>query len=324
LLATLVGGLVATTSEAQTPAAKAKASETELAKSESDDSFIRRISKDLRGTDPTPAEVHFFVNSKDASKRQKLIDLFIQERQAKQKSADADLNISSDSLLYAEDLKEIRAYMTRQREAKAKDKGGPDAKVDPLEARRLQLEADLKKLEAELRDLKKLQSDKKPNNATPIRMRTLIIPPDAANVRLRTVINLPDAASVIGMQKDFFRSLIDAAKDKKDATAITQTYLDSLTKYIKDHPKAADAPDAMLQVELVYRALGKPVEAKAWGDKLKREHPNSNAAKQRQSSLERLPIQFFLGTRGEGALDMADVELIFSAPLKVDPTPKSK
>jgi RNA polymerase sigma factor (sigma-70 family) len=59
-----------------------------LPKSESDADFIRRISKDLRGTDPTPAEVHFFVANKDPGRRQKLIDLFIQERQAK-KEADA-------------------------------------------------------------------------------------------------------------------------------------------------------------------------------------------------------------------------------------------
>src|SRR5205807_10008880 len=32
---------------------------------------------------PTPAEIHFFVASKDTGRRQKLIDLFIQERQAK-------------------------------------------------------------------------------------------------------------------------------------------------------------------------------------------------------------------------------------------------
>jgi hypothetical protein len=50
---------------------------------ESDTDFIRRISKDLRGTEPTPAEIHFFVTSKDAGRRQKLIDLFIQERQSK-------------------------------------------------------------------------------------------------------------------------------------------------------------------------------------------------------------------------------------------------
>jgi RNA polymerase sigma factor (sigma-70 family) len=50
---------------------------------ESDEAFIRRISRDLRGTEPTPTEVHFFLATKDADKRQKLIDLMIQERQAK-------------------------------------------------------------------------------------------------------------------------------------------------------------------------------------------------------------------------------------------------
>src|SRR5262245_8913706 len=37
-------------------------------KTESDDDFIRRVSKDLRGTDPTPAEMHFFRATKDANK----------------------------------------------------------------------------------------------------------------------------------------------------------------------------------------------------------------------------------------------------------------
>jgi uncharacterized protein (TIGR03067 family) len=45
------------------------------------------VSKDLRGTDPTPTEIHFFVASKDPDRRQKLIDLFIQERQAKKEAA---------------------------------------------------------------------------------------------------------------------------------------------------------------------------------------------------------------------------------------------
>jgi RNA polymerase sigma factor (sigma-70 family) len=59
-------------------------------KPESDADFIRRISKDLRGTDPTPAEIHFFVANKDPGRRQKLIDLFIQERQAKTEAAAKD------------------------------------------------------------------------------------------------------------------------------------------------------------------------------------------------------------------------------------------
>jgi RNA polymerase sigma factor (sigma-70 family) len=59
-----------------------------VAKVESDGDFIRRISKDLRGTDPTPAEIHFFAANKEPGKRQKLIDLFIQERQAKKEAKD--------------------------------------------------------------------------------------------------------------------------------------------------------------------------------------------------------------------------------------------
>ena len=51
-------------------------------KTESDEDFIRRMSLDLRGTEPSPTEIHFFAASKDAARRQKL-DLLIQERQAK-------------------------------------------------------------------------------------------------------------------------------------------------------------------------------------------------------------------------------------------------
>jgi RNA polymerase sigma factor (sigma-70 family) len=52
-------------------------------RAETDADFIRRVSLDLRGTEPTPTEVHFFVTSKDAVRREKLIDLMIQERQAR-------------------------------------------------------------------------------------------------------------------------------------------------------------------------------------------------------------------------------------------------
>src|SRR5262249_8698352 len=50
---------------------------------ETDEAFIRRLSKDLRETEPTATEVHFFVSSREANKRQRLIDLFIAERKAK-------------------------------------------------------------------------------------------------------------------------------------------------------------------------------------------------------------------------------------------------
>ncbi len=75
-----------------------------LAKAESDKEFIRRLSKELRGSDPTPAEVHFFAASKDAGKRQKLIDLFVKERQAKKDAAGAAL-----SLILADNLQRVDA-----------------------------------------------------------------------------------------------------------------------------------------------------------------------------------------------------------------------
>ena len=79
-LLALIGGTFPSRGEAQDPNPKPMASFT---KNESDEEFIRRISKDLRGTEPSPAEIHFFASTKDSSKRDKLIDLFIQERQTK-------------------------------------------------------------------------------------------------------------------------------------------------------------------------------------------------------------------------------------------------
>src|SRR5262245_42631913 len=88
----IIGGVIATRGESQTSPAQTKVAEPKEGKGESDDEFIRRVSKDLRGIDPSPAEVHFFVNNKDAGKRQRLIDLFIQERQAKQAKQKEEAN----------------------------------------------------------------------------------------------------------------------------------------------------------------------------------------------------------------------------------------
>jgi len=85
LLAALIGGALASTGLAQNPHSS-QPSVTAAAKAASDEEFIRRISLDLRSKEPTPAEVHFFVANRDPGKRQKLIDLFIQERQARQEA----------------------------------------------------------------------------------------------------------------------------------------------------------------------------------------------------------------------------------------------
>jgi hypothetical protein len=54
---------------------------------DTDEAFIRRVSQDLRGVEPTPAEIHFFITSKEPRKREKVVDLFIAEREAKKKAS---------------------------------------------------------------------------------------------------------------------------------------------------------------------------------------------------------------------------------------------
>jgi hypothetical protein len=112
LLAALVGGSFTSMGFAQDGQVypPARALVVRPAKTESDLDFIRRISKDLRGTDPTPAEIHFFVASKDAGRRQKLIDLFIQERQAKEQER-RDKEKSVDAL--KEEIMRIQLHLDR-------------------------------------------------------------------------------------------------------------------------------------------------------------------------------------------------------------------
>jgi RNA polymerase sigma factor (sigma-70 family) len=87
LFVAMIGGSFISLSIAQEAKPVVEKTDSSSARTESDADFIRRISKDLRGTNPTPAEIHFFVASRDAGRRQKLIDLFIQERHAKAKSS---------------------------------------------------------------------------------------------------------------------------------------------------------------------------------------------------------------------------------------------
>lgn len=89
-----------------------------VATTESDKDFAHRLSRDLRGTEPTPAEVHFFVASKDAGKRQKLIDLFIQERQAKRQAQAEEPLAGQNEAAGADDLikaVELRAKIEKER-----------------------------------------------------------------------------------------------------------------------------------------------------------------------------------------------------------------
>jgi len=179
------------------------------AKAESDEDFIRRVSKDLRGTEPTPAELHFFLTSKDPGKHQRIIDLFIQERQTKKTDVRAETVLALRALADA-NVESLRRVHTR-------------------------------KAVLALHDGRK-------------------------------------ALSVATLQRDFYKDVL-VAKEKDAVANLTQSYLNRLQQYVKDHPKREDVPEAMLQIIFVYESQGKMVEAGAWREKLRKEYPGSAAAK---------------------------------------------
>jgi RNA polymerase sigma factor (sigma-70 family) len=117
LVAVLIGGSLGNMVFAQGPAPKAAPGEPR-ARSESDEAFIRRLSKDLRGSDPTSTEVHFFVTSQEARKRQKLIDLFIQERQANRlRTEQQRLVAEAEQILAAELALDLLGQKVNQKQA---------------------------------------------------------------------------------------------------------------------------------------------------------------------------------------------------------------
>jgi hypothetical protein len=132
---------------------------------DTDEAFIKRVSQDLRGVEPTPAEVHFFVLNQDPKKRATLIDLFVKEREAKKK-AEQELakRYIVQRAMFAHHIEDIRMQLqgTRQLEelyldqarAKVKEKEN-QLKAARLmkyrdEERRAQEELRIKQLEVEV------------------------------------------------------------------------------------------------------------------------------------------------------------------------------
>jgi RNA polymerase sigma factor (sigma-70 family) len=192
------------------------------AKAESDADFIRRISKDLRGIDPTPTEVHFFVASKEPGKRQQLIDLFIQERQANAEAAARSGKITQWADVNYFYFRTTNAPFVLRNSSFAVDDGRAIGEYMLWIVQR-----------------------------RPPRFETL--------------------------QKEFYKEL-QAAKDKSDVARITQTYLDGLIELVNANPQSPVTPDAMRQIIFIYESQGKAVEADAWRDKLRKEHPKSSSA----------------------------------------------
>jgi RNA polymerase sigma factor (sigma-70 family) len=104
---------------------------------DTDEAFIRRVSQDLRGVEPTPAEIHFFVTSKEAKKREKVVDLFIAEREAKKKvKILLDVDGYAEKALYAKAIRDFEIAAQYHGTIVAKD---PAKKPAPLSSPELAL-----------------------------------------------------------------------------------------------------------------------------------------------------------------------------------------
>lgn len=144
VLACAGSGLVSKGSAQSQPDKKLSATGSRRMPLISDEQYIRRMSLDLRGIPPTPTEVHFFVRSKDPKKRQALLDLFIQARQAR------GLKKIDSELLQIQ----MKAFL--EQEQKRKNKGSHKLMAAELlhslglyRAQRDKLQAELAKAQAE-------------------------------------------------------------------------------------------------------------------------------------------------------------------------------
>ncbi len=186
--AVLAAGIGVSTAQSQpaakaTPADKAKSAAkagpvglgefTAEPVKDTDEAFIRRVSKDLRGTDPTPAEVHFFLASKDANKRATLVDLFVKEK-ADKAAAQADklgervaeaerdrrLALSREAVGRG-NMERQRAEANQARAAAEQARAAADALSRKARADQADAEAKLREqVEALTRELAKLQNPK--------------------------------------------------------------------------------------------------------------------------------------------------------------------
>jgi hypothetical protein len=91
------------------------------------------------------------------------------------------------------------------------------------------------------------------------------------------------------LQADY-SSKLGAAKSQ-DFNKVQQEWLEKLTGFVKDYPKAEDTPDAMLQLGMVCEFLAKEVEAKNWYATLARSFADKPQGAKGAGSVKRLELE---------------------------------
>jgi RNA polymerase sigma factor (sigma-70 family) len=267
---------------------------------ESDLDFIRRVSKDLRGIEPTLTEIHFFVASNDQGRRQKLIDLFIQERQAEKAARQLAARIDSIIQKRWADNAISDADFMRRRGLDLTGTAPSPAEIDRfLKSKDPNKRAKLINQLLERDDYAKRWAD-----------HFGIVTTHQTNTGLGT------------LQRKFYTEVL-AAANKGDVARITQAYLDGMIDYVTTNPKSQDVPDAMRQIIFVYESQGKIVEAGAWRDKLLQQHlttPTDEEFLNKAFRLARLPTELVAAKRTDGEM----IDALYKATLARLPTDAEK
>jgi hypothetical protein len=81
------------------------------------------------------------------------------------------------------------------------------------------------------------------------------------------------------------------AKPGPDTGKIQEQWLDRLTKFVTDYPKAEDTPDALIQLGMVTEFMNKEIEARKWYGSLVKEFPEHPLAPKAAGALRRLELE---------------------------------
>ena len=73
-----------------------------------------------------------------------------------------------------------------------------------------------------------------------------------------------------------------------DFSKVQAAWLANLEKFVKDHPKSADTPEAMLQLAMAQEFAGQDEEAKKWYGQIHANFPESSTAKKALGAVARL------------------------------------
>jgi hypothetical protein len=128
------------------------------------------------------------------------------------------------------------------------------------------------------------QSSPKDDTAALERLRTL----EAALAKPMPTHNLTAYVTFREMQADYSNRL-GGSKDKIEK--VQQEWLERLTKFVRDFPKAEDVPDAMLQAGMVAEFLSKEIDAKNWYSQLATQFADKPQAAKAKGAVERLGLE---------------------------------